>query len=180
MTRQIDWNEDNLLTSLFNAHRNDIAKISQQHSHFTIVIQKCVCPRIGLKNDAKHRDYAKLCRKCPPGISTSLLLFSWRSFLYRGSLCCASHIFLSVLALGNATAIVTDFPSILGYHTLLLPPTFVDFANACLSMITRQLPYSLRLALAMIIICLAIHDMIAHITRQMHCIVVVSRSKPVE
>ena len=49
VTRQIDWNEDNLLTPLFNAHRNGIAKISQQHSHFTIVSQKCVRSRIDLK-----------------------------------------------------------------------------------------------------------------------------------
>ena len=47
-----------------------------------IVTHKCVRPRIVLKDDAKCRDYAKLCRQCPPRVSTSLLLFSWRSFLY--------------------------------------------------------------------------------------------------
>ena len=43
----IAWNKDNLqVTPLFNAHRNATEKISQQHSHFRIVIQKCVWWRI--------------------------------------------------------------------------------------------------------------------------------------
>ena len=39
----IAYNEDNLqVIPLFNAHRNANKKISQQHSHFRIVIQSCV------------------------------------------------------------------------------------------------------------------------------------------
>ena len=42
----IAWNKDNLqVTPLLNAHRNT-TKISQQRSHFRIIIQKCVWWRI--------------------------------------------------------------------------------------------------------------------------------------
>lgn len=124
------------LTPLFNAHRNAIGKISQQHSRNSESFFRSVFFReLLLKGDTKRgrtiRDYDKPSRKCPPKVSAPLLLFSWITFLFLVFACGARLVNITLFSgdyIRKAAAIVlTDSPSILGYLTLL-PPTYVDFA----------------------------------------------------
>ena len=86
--------------------RRSASNIATSQSLFwSVFVQELI-----FKDDEKRRDDIKLCRKCPPRVSTYLLPISWRSSLYQYSLCGASHIFLSVRALGNAMAIANRLP----------------------------------------------------------------------
>ena len=89
-----------------------------------------------LKGDAKCglpiRDYAKPSTKCSPGVSAPyccfhrLLTFLFLVFISR-------HLPYFILFFDGHTKLqplLAGSPSILGYLTLLLPPTFVKFLHA--------------------------------------------------
>ena len=98
------------------------------------------------KDDTKRslritiRDYTKLARKCPPGVCAPptavfmeffpLPVFASRHPLY----------FFSSGHYKTIQPLLTDSSLILGYLALLLPPTFVDFASACVPIIAEQMP----------------------------------------
>ena len=133
----IDWHEDNSqVTSFINAHRNDTEKISQQHSHFRIVIQKCVSLRIALKTCMRGNTalLSEITRNCLESAHLESVhpSFCFDRVLSSSSIRLAVPPTFSCLLRGlrNATAIANILPFNPGLpHFCYLPPLLILIAH---------------------------------------------------